>query len=58
MHAISDVATDPGAWKYAEYQGNRVVLYGTRNGVEIKVVVDRNTRDIVTGHPVNLPKNP
>lgn len=58
MHEISDIATSPAAWQNVQYQGSRAVLYGTRGGVEIKVVVNRGTGEIVTGHPTNLPRNP
>jgi hypothetical protein len=30
---------------------------GTRNGVEIQVIVEQDGR-IVTGYPTNLPRNP
>ncbi len=58
MHEICDIATDPAAWANVQNQGQRAVLYGTRGGVEIKVVVNRGTGDIITGHPINLPRNP
>jgi hypothetical protein len=58
MHAISDIATDPAAWRNAVQQGSRTVLVGTRDGVEIRVVVNSSTGEIVTGYPINLPRNP
>lgn len=58
MHAISDIATDPAAWENAVQQGSRTVLGGTRGGVDIRVVVDSGTGEIVTGFPTNLPRNP
>lgn len=57
MHEVSDIASDPVAWRNGVVQGNRIVLKGVRDGVEIKVVVE-NGADIVTGHPLNLPRNP
>lgn len=57
MHEISDVATDPAAWANVTNQGQRAVVYGTRGVVDIKVVVNRGTGDIITGHPTNLPRN-
>lgn len=54
MHAASDIATDPTLPRIQ--QGAREVIYGTRDGVDIKVVTDG--RDIITAHPMNLPKNP
>jgi filamentous hemagglutinin len=58
MGEISDVATDPAAWDSAVQQGSRTVLVGTRDGVEIQVIVNSNTGDIITGYPINLPRNP
>lgn len=58
MHEISDIATDPAAWRTAITQGSRTVLTGTRGGVDIRVVVDSRTGDIITGYPTNIPKNP
>lgn len=58
MHEISDIATDPAAWRTAVPQGSRTVLTGTRDGVDIRVVVDTRTGDIVTGYPTNVPRNP
>jgi filamentous hemagglutinin len=58
MHSISDIATDPAAWQNAAQQGSRTVLVGVRDGVEIRVVVDSGTGEIVTGYPINLPRNP
>jgi len=43
MHEISDIATDPFAWRGAIPQGSRTVLTGTRNGVDIRVIVDSRT---------------
>lgn len=58
MHEISDIATDPVAWADGTNQGTRAVLNGTRGGVDLRVVVDRGTGEIITGHPTNLPRNP
>ena len=57
MHAISDIATDPAAWENAVQQGSRTVLVGTRDGVEIRVIVGGDG-EIITGYPINLPRNP
>jgi filamentous hemagglutinin len=57
MHAVSDIATDPAAWENAVQQGSRTVLVGARGGVEIRVIVDSNG-EIITGYPINLPRNP
>ncbi len=58
MHEVSEIATDPAAWRNVQYQGQRAVLNGARDGVDIKVVVSRQTGEIITGHPTNLPRNP
>lgn len=55
--AIVEVASDPASSRRAEADG-RTVATGTRDGVEIRVVVDRDGRSVVTGYPVNLPRNP
>ena len=58
MTEISDVATDPAAWKNSATQGGRTVLTGVRDGVEIKVIVESSTGEIISGYPTNLPRNP
>jgi RHS repeat-associated protein len=54
MHEVSDVATDPAS--KVTQQGASSVVEGTRDGVNIRVII-RNNR-IVTGYPTNLPRNP
>jgi hypothetical protein len=54
MHEISDVATDPAS--RVTTQGRTTIIQGTRDGVNIKVVM-RDGR-IVTGYPTNVPRNP
>ena len=58
MNSISDIATDPTAWQNAVTQGSRTILTGTEDGVDIRVVVDTQTGEIITGYPTNLPRNP
>lgn len=58
MHEISDIATDPAAWRSGVPQGGRTILTGTRDGVDIRVVVDTRTGEIITGYPTNVPRNP
>lgn len=58
MHEISDIATDPVAWQNAASQGSRTVLTGTRGGVDIRVIVNTKTGEIISGYPTNLPINP
>ncbi|PZQ45152.1 MAG: hypothetical protein DI556_23105, partial [Rhodovulum sulfidophilum] len=52
---ISDVATDPNSNRSPGF-GGRTIAQGTRDGVDIKVVVDPDGR-IVTGFPTNMPRN-
>ena len=58
MHEISDIATDPVTWRGAVPQGGRTVLTGTRGGVDMRVVVDTRTGEIITGYPTNIARNP
>jgi hypothetical protein len=58
MHEVSDIATDPIAWQNAVPQGSRTVLTGTRGGVDIRVIVDTKTGEIISGYPTDLPRNP
>ena len=55
MHHISDVATDPGSMTRSG-RGGDVFAVGTRNGVEIEVLI-RNG-EIWTGYPTNVMRNP
>jgi RHS repeat-associated protein len=53
---ISDVATDPAS-KRRPGRGGRELVSGTRDGVDIEVVIDPD-RGIVTGYPTNRGQNP
>lgn len=55
--AILDVANDPASRRRTEADG-RTVVTGTSDGVEIRVVLGRDGRSVVTGYPLNLPRNP
>lgn len=55
MHHISDVATDPAS-QIVRTQGRDVFVRGTRDGIEIEVLI-RNG-EIWTGYPTNVPRNP
>jgi RHS repeat-associated protein len=54
LNEVSDVATDPNS--KVTIQGNTKIIDGTREGVDIRVIV-RDGR-IVTGYPTNIPRNP
>jgi len=59
MHEISDVATDPLS-VFTPGRGGRTIVTGTRNGIDIKVVLGspQEGGEIITGFPTNLPRNP
>jgi Bacterial EndoU nuclease len=56
---VSDVATDPNSVRTPQ-QGGRIKVEGTRDGVDITVIVEPGDRGgrIVTGYPTNTPRNP
>ena len=56
MQAISDVAVDPASMITAG-RGGRLLITGTRDGVDIRVIVDARG-EIIAGYPINLPRNP
>jgi RHS repeat-associated protein len=56
IHEISDVATDPDA--VTVVQGGVTKRTGTRDGVIIRVIINNKTGEIITGYPINRPKNP
>jgi RHS repeat-associated protein len=56
MHAISDIATDPSAFRKAG-RGGRTIAEGMRDGINIRVIQEPNG-DIVSGFPTNVPRNP
>jgi Bacterial EndoU nuclease len=61
MHEISDVATDPNASR-TPGEHNRTVVEGSRDGVDIRVIIgapsEKEAGQIISGFPTNLPKNP
>jgi hypothetical protein len=58
-YQISDVATDPSS-TFKTGRGGRTIAEGTRNGVDIRVVIENPNMGerIVTGFPTNTPRNP
>jgi hypothetical protein len=50
------VATDPKS-KREPSRGGREVVSGTRDGIDIEVIVKDGNR-IITGYPTNVPRNP
>jgi Bacterial EndoU nuclease len=59
LKEIADVATD-SASAVRSGGGGRQVVEGTRDGVDIRVVIEPVSKGgrIVTGFPLNLPRNP
>jgi hypothetical protein len=57
LHNISDVATDP-ALKWTRQDNGNIKVEGTRDGVDIRVILDPTGSRIITGFPTNLPRNP
>jgi hypothetical protein len=53
---ILDVADHPGPNLIVA--GSTTVVTGIRDGVEIKVVMNNETGEIITGYPPKLPMNP
>jgi filamentous hemagglutinin len=58
LNSIQDIANDPNTnWSKPDRRGY-VTGTGTRDGVEIQVVFDTRNGRIVTGYPINAPRNP
>ena len=57
INAIKDVANDPGSLREIEADG-RIKVIGTRNGVDIRVIIEPDRKTVVTAYPTNLPRNP
>lgn len=57
IDAIKDVANDPASGRSAAGRG-RTYVNGTRDGVDIEVIVGADGKTIVTGYPTNTPRNP
>ena len=54
--AIKDVANDPASVRVPAAEG-RTEVRGTRDGVDIRVIVGADGRTIVTAYPTNVPRN-
>jgi len=55
--AIKDIANDPASSRETQPDG-RIKVTGSRDGVDIRVIVEADKKTIVTGYPTNLPRNP
>jgi hypothetical protein len=54
---IESVANDPASARAVQANG-RIRFEGTRDGVDIRVIVNRDGVSIWTAHPTNTPINP
>jgi hypothetical protein len=57
IETIEDVANDPASARKVGADG-RTVVTGQRQGVDVRVVVERDGRSIITGYPTDTPRNP
>jgi hypothetical protein len=57
IEAIEDVANDPASARRVGADG-RTVVTGQRQGVDLRVVIERDGRSIITGYPTNTPRDP
>jgi len=55
--AIEDVANDAASRRHRRTRDGRNIVEGTRDGVDIRVVIEPDGVRIVTGHPTNRPRN-
>ena len=53
IEAIKDVANDPASVRTSA-DGGRTSVVGTRDGVDIRVIIGRNGKAIVTAYPINI----
>ena len=54
IEAILDIANDPASNPHSGRKG-RTIVKGTRDGVDIEVVIDRAGKSITTAYPTNTP---
>ena len=57
MHEVESVADDPASTRSTQPNG-RIRVEGTRDGVDIRVILQSDGTTIWTAHPTNMPKNP
>lgn len=56
IEAVKDVANDPSSVR-TPADGGRTSVEGTRDGVDIRVIIGRDGKAIVTAYPTNTPPN-
>lgn len=57
-HVISDIATDPNLKMSTPDARGYVRIDGSRDGIDVSVIYDTRNDRIVTGYPINVPRNP
>ena len=57
IEAILDVANDPASSRGSGDDG-RTLVTGTRDGVDIEVVIDKTGKSVISAYPKNTPRNP
>ena len=57
IDAIMDVANDEKSMR-SRAGRDRTFVNGTRDGVDIEVVIDADGKTVVTAYPTNVPRNP
>jgi len=57
IDAIMDVANDKNSVR-SRAGRDRTFVNGTRDGVDIEVVIDADGKTVVTAYPTNVPRNP
>jgi RHS repeat-associated protein len=58
LHHISDIATDPAAPRVPQGNNGNIKVTGTRDGIDITVILDPTGSRIITGFPTSVPRNP
>ncbi len=57
VEAVKEVANDPASERVASYKG-RTEVHGTRDGIDIKVIIGADGKTIINAYPTNVPRNP
>lgn len=57
VDTIKDVANDPTSSRTPGRRG-RIVVNGSRDGIDIEVIVEADKTTVVSGYPTNKPRNP
>ena len=56
IEAILDVANDPASTRYPGRKG-KTIVEGTRDGVDIRIIIDKTGKSIVSAYPTNVPSS-